>query len=91
MKARPAIRKFAQRLSASEAQIYLESVLMPLCEIYPDARLFSKALSFANDLKISFYDALIVAAAVLAECDILWTEDLQHGRRVGDLVIRNLF
>ena len=30
--------------------------------------------------QISYWDALIVAAALLSGCDTLYTEDLQHGR-----------
>ena len=40
---------------------------------------------------ISFWDALIVAAAQFANCDELWTEDLQDGRLFGALKVRNPF
>jgi len=40
---------------------------------------------------ISFWDALIVAAAQSAGCDELWTEDLQDGRSFGVLKVRNPF
>jgi predicted nucleic acid-binding protein len=36
-------------------------------------------------------DALIVAAAIEAGCDRLYSEDLQHGRRFGDCVVLNPF
>jgi predicted nucleic acid-binding protein len=39
----------------------------------------------------SFYDALIIAAAIEAGCDILYSEDLQHGRAIGGLAIVNPF
>ena len=32
--------------------------------------------------KFSFYDSVIVASALRAKCDILYTEDLQHGQLV---------
>ena len=39
-----------------------------------------------------FYDALIVAAALLAGCRTLHSEDMQHGQVVdGRLTIRNPF
>lgn len=38
-----------------------------------------------------FYDGLIVAAAKSAGCGLLLTEDMQHGRRVDGVVIRNPF
>ena len=40
---------------------------------------------------INFWDALIVEAALLAGADTLLTEDLQHGRRFGDLAVHNPF
>ncbi len=39
----------------------------------------------------SFYDALIVAAALEAGCDTLYTEDMQHDRTVNGLAIVNPF
>jgi predicted nucleic acid-binding protein len=49
------------------------------------------ALALARDHGISFYDALIVAAAIEAGCGTLFTEDLQHGRTIGGLTIVNPF
>jgi len=49
------------------------------------------ALALARDHGLSFYDALIVAAAIEAGCDTLWSEDMQHGRSFGGLTIRNPF
>lgn len=39
----------------------------------------------------SFYDALIVAAAIEAGCDRLYSEDMQHGRVIGGVSILNPF
>jgi len=86
-----ATRKFSPSMPLEEARIYLERVLTPLCEVFPDARLFSQALSISSEMQISFHDALIVSSALVGGCGILWTEDLQPGRRVGDLEIRNPF
>jgi predicted nucleic acid-binding protein len=49
------------------------------------------ALALARDHNIGFYDALIVAAAVEAGCDTMFTEDTQHGRKFGGLAIVNPF
>jgi len=49
------------------------------------------AVPIARDHGLAFYDALIVAAALEAGCDILFSEDLQDGRTFGDLAIRNPF
>lgn len=49
------------------------------------------AVSLARDHSIAFYDALIVAAALEAGCDTLFSEDMQHGRGIGGLTIVNPF
>jgi predicted nucleic acid-binding protein len=48
-------------------------------------------IRLASTLKVSFWDALMIHAARVARCDRLWTEDLNHGQRIGDLVIVNPF
>ena len=78
-------------MTQPEAQAYLSQVLMPLGEVFPDASLYSGALSIADETGRTFYDSLIVGAAVAAQCTVLLTEDLQHGRTSRGLEIRNPF
>ncbi|KPF81058.1 hypothetical protein IP78_05810 [Brevundimonas sp. AAP58] len=47
------------------------------------------ALAVRNDIHI--YDATIIACALEAGCDTLWTEDLTDGQRFGGLTVRNPF
>jgi len=49
------------------------------------------ALALARDHGLAFYDALIVAAAIEGGCDILYSEDMQHGRSIGGLNIVSPF
>lgn len=49
------------------------------------------AVSLAREHGLSFYDALIVAAAIEAGCDTLYSEDMQHGRAIGGVTIINPF
>ena len=49
------------------------------------------ARALAEDHRLSFYDALIIAAALEAGCDTLYSEDMQHGRKFGSLAIVNPF
>jgi len=49
------------------------------------------ALGFACDHTLAFYDALIIASAIEAGCDTLFTEDMQDGRIVSGLTIVNPF
>lgn len=49
------------------------------------------ALALARDHGFSLYDGLIAASAGRAGCAVLYSEDMDHGRRIGDLTIRNPF
>lgn len=84
-------KKFETPLTTSDAQIYLRTVLEPLCEVYSSVALFHQALEIANRWKYSFYDSLIIAAAVSAGCNTLYSEDLHHSHSIGNLKVVNPF
>ncbi len=42
------------------------------------------ALDIAEKYGFSWYDSLIAASAILANCDKLYTEDLQHGQLIDN-------
>ena len=49
-------------------------------------------LDIAERYGFSVYDSMIVAAALGADCRVLWTEDLQHGQRIeARLIVNNPF
>jgi predicted nucleic acid-binding protein len=50
-----------------------------------------RAARLALEHRLSFWDAMIVAAASSARCTVLFSEDLQAGRRFADLQIVNPF
>lgn len=68
-----------------------------LCEVVPlTLTLHRQARDLAAEHGFSYYDAQIVAAAAAHGCAILWSEDMQDGRKlVGargrELTIRNPF
>jgi predicted nucleic acid-binding protein len=49
------------------------------------------ALAFSKRYRYFIYDSLIIAAALEANCDTLYTEDLQHGQVIENLQIVNPF
>ncbi|HJS89492.1 MAG TPA: PIN domain-containing protein [Steroidobacteraceae bacterium] len=55
------------------------------------AAIHAEAVVLARDNRLSFYDALIVAAAADAGCRLVLSEDLQHGREFGAVTIENPF
>ena len=57
-----------------------------------DAAIHDVAIDLAEANGLSIYDATIVAAAEAAGCDVLYSEDMQHGRAfAGGLRIENPF
>lgn len=82
--------KQKQDWPAIEAAIGLIRAQLP--QIAPlTADTHAAALAIARDHTIAFYDALIVAAALMAGCGTLYTEDMQHGRTISGLAIVNPF
>ena len=56
------------------------------------AQLFvTRGLELHQAHSVSVWDGLIVQAALDAGCDVLLSEDLQHGRRFGSLEVANPF
>lgn len=86
-----ATRKFAVPLSVKDTQLYLNIVLEPLCEVFSSMELFHQALEISDQWRFPFYDALIVAAALQADCRVLYSEDMQDGQTIKGLSVRNPF
>jgi predicted nucleic acid-binding protein len=83
-------RKLRQEWPTIEAAI--ETVRSFFDEIVPlTASTHAAALPLARDHGFSFLDALIIASALEADCDTLYSEDMQDGQVIGGLMIRNPF
>jgi predicted nucleic acid-binding protein len=85
------LRKAEITLDAAATRAYLDTVLAPLHRVASSLELYRKALDLQQRWKFSFYDSLIVAAALQAGCKRLLSEDLQHGQRIESLRIENPF
>jgi len=86
-----ATRKFTKPMNTDEAKEYLNQVLMPLCEVYPNNLLYQTALTIAQDTGYSWYDSLIISSAKSANCSIIYSEDMHDGHKVSGLSIVNPF
>ena len=61
--------------------------LMDLCEVVPvDEGTVREATKLAVRYQLSHWDALIVAAAIQASCDLIYSEDMQHEQVFDDRV-----
>ncbi len=86
-----ALRRFSQPMQPADAGQYLIAVFRPLLAVHSSQVLYAEALVLQAQSGLSWYDSLIVSAAIQARCGILFSEDLQHGQRFGGLQVRNPF
>lgn len=86
------IRRLGEPPDAVRA--FLEEVLLPFWEINqiaPTPDLYRTGLRIQMRYGFSFYDSLMVAAALGAGCTTLYSEDMRDGQRIEGLTIRNPF
>ena len=50
-----------------------------------------KALDIKNRYHFSYYDSLIISSAIKSNCNILYSEDMQHNQQIENLKIINPF
>jgi predicted nucleic acid-binding protein len=65
--------------------------LLDLPLVYIDPMHIRRALQNEEAFQISFWDALILAAAEDAKAEVLFTEDLNHGQQYGAVRVENPF
>jgi len=70
------------RLSWVETHAFLTTIRGLLSVNPVTVAIHEDALALAERYGFSIYDALIVAAAIDARCDTLWSEDMQDGMRI---------
>jgi len=86
-----ALRRFSRPMSVADAERYLATVFRPLLAIHSSEELYQDSFRLANRYGLSWYDALIVAAALEGQCSVLYSEDLQTGQLLGSLRVINPF
>jgi predicted nucleic acid-binding protein len=79
-------------LSWPETHAFLSAV-RALLQVEPmTAEVHDLGLAAAERYRLPIYDAMIVASALQADCDTLWTEDMQDGQVIENrLRIANPF
>ena len=85
-------KKFATALSAGDCKAFIDAAMQPMNRVASSTNLIHTALDLQDELRYSFYDCVMVAAALQAGAVTLYTEDLQHWQLVrGTLRIVNPF
>ncbi len=73
-------------LSWSETREFL-SLIQTLTKIEPLTReTHELGVDLSERYQLSVYDGMIVAAGLLGDCDILWSEDMQDGMLIAESI-----
>lgn len=84
------LKKLTPQISVEKLEQVVNSI--PESRIIPFTKtIVTKALRVHREAQFAFWDSMIVAAALIADCDYLVTEDLSHGRRIEHITIINPF
>lgn len=86
-----ALRRFSHPMTVAEAEQYLVTVFRPLLAVHSSPAIYVEALRISAKHRLAWYDSIIIAAALEADCETLYSEDLQHGRKIESLTIENPF
>lgn len=86
-----AIRRLREAPKVRRILAGFEHLCFGLHTVAPSERLFHLAIDLWDRYSLSWYDALIVAAALEGRCDVLYSEDLQDGLEIDGLRIVNPF
>ncbi len=82
------VRKLKRPLSQDDAESAVRRLVeLPLVLI--DSPMILSAIKVSREHGFSFWDSLIVQAALEGGCRKLLTEDIQHGRQVASVQIEN--
>jgi predicted nucleic acid-binding protein len=83
-------RKLKKPLSSAKAKEIIDEYLT--WTVIPNTgKLLTDAIALQQKAQLSFWDAMIVQAAIEAECTKLYSEDMNAGQRFGSVVIVNPF
>ena len=85
------LRGFRISITLTDLESFVFSALFPMAQISWSPALTIDALRVHGAYRIGWYDSLIVAAAQQGDCELLYSEDLQHGQRFGRVTVQNPF
>ena len=83
-------RKFSPLLGLEDARTIVDD-LRRFPVVVLDEQLVLDAITISARAMLSYWDGLILAAARVAGCDVVLTEDLSHGSAIAGVRIENPF
>jgi predicted nucleic acid-binding protein len=72
-----------------DLQIVIEDLLKQCTLHIPSSYWHLHALQLRKDYSLSYWDSLVVAAALEAGCNTLLSEDMQHQQNISGLKVEN--
>jgi predicted nucleic acid-binding protein len=85
------LKKSEKPLKPDDIAEIIDNLLMPLLAHTPDSSFYKRAINIYHRHSLSFYDSLIVQAAIDLKCELLYSEDMQNGASYNGVVIINPF
>lgn len=86
-----ALRKFRPVMTAVEARRVLRHFADTFQIVTPSSDTIARAIEVHRGFHFQWFDSLILAAALEARCDVLYTEDMQHGQEIDGLTVLDPF
>ncbi len=86
-----ALHRFKVPLKPADLSDYMAFRLWPECRVFPSLAIFNHAVLIHERYGFRYYDSLVLASALAGGAKKLFSEDLQHGQRIGALEIVNPF
>ncbi len=83
-------KKLEFPLSAPEAAKKVASFTEWILHV-PDKSDLLAAIEIHQDLRVSFWDAMVIQSARRLGCRVLWSEDLNHGQTYAGVTVRDPF
>jgi predicted nucleic acid-binding protein len=77
-------------MSREDAREFI-ATLSPSCTAPLDYAVTRRAWLIQEEIRLSFWDCLLLASASIAGCEIFLSEDMQHERQILNLKILNPF
>jgi len=78
-------------MTQAELSLVVTRNIEPLVKHRPSVDFYLRSIQLYTDNSLSFYDAIIIQAALDLGCQTLYSEDLQAGQRFGNLEVKNPF
>jgi predicted nucleic acid-binding protein len=86
-----ALRKFKIPMTTRDLADFIDGSFRPMPIVHSSVELFHSALADQTRYRLSWYDSIIIAAAVESGSGILYSDDLQDGAKFAGLKVENPF